>query len=92
MELSLKDDVTSLSNFKANFPSILKSLQKSHHPLVITQNGTTAGVFMDMSVWEESVRKMNLLKLINEGEVSLRNEKSYTTDEVEKFFAKKFDL
>ena len=78
MKISLKDDINSLSYFKTNFNKILKKLQNSHHPLIITQNGKSSGVFLDIETYENIIKKINLLKLINEGENSLSNEKTKT--------------
>jgi len=90
MKLSLKEDVNSLSYFKTNFNKILKKIQNNHHPLIITQNGKTSGVFLDISTWEEMNRKLNLLKLVNEGEISLNKEKKKSIEEVENYFKKKY--
>jgi prevent-host-death family protein len=92
MKLSLKDDINSLSYFKSNFNKILKKLQNSHHPLIITQNGKSSGVFLDIETWESVLKKINLLKLINEGERSLNKEKTKTIQEVEDYFSKKYDF
>ena len=92
MKISLKDDINSLSYFKTNFNKILKKIQNSHHPLVITQNGKTSGIFLDIETWENINKKINLLKLINEGEISLNKDKTKTMEEVEDYFKKKYDF
>ena len=90
MKISLKDDINSLSYFKSNFNKILKKLKNSHHPLIITQNGKSSGVFLDIDTWEEMIKKINLLKAINEGEMSINKEKTKTIEEVEDYFNKKY--
>jgi prevent-host-death family protein len=92
MKISLKDDINSLSYFKTNFNKILKKIQNSHHPLIITQNGKSSGVFLDIETWESIIKKINLLKFINEGELSLNKEKTKSLEEVEEYFNKKYDL
>jgi len=92
MQLSLKEDVNSLSFFKANFNRILNKIKSTHRPLVITQNGRSTGVFMDIDTWENQQKKLNLFKLVNEGEMSLKNETTHSLDEIESFFKKKFAL
>jgi hypothetical protein len=47
---------------------------------------------MDIETWENHIRKLNLLKLVNEAEVSLKKEKVYSLEETEKYFAKKYGL
>ncbi|MEW6042161.1 MAG: type II toxin-antitoxin system Phd/YefM family antitoxin [Elusimicrobiota bacterium] len=92
MHLSLKEDVNSLSFFKANFNKVLHKVKDTHRPMIITQNGRSTGVFMDIETWENQVRKLNLFKLVNEGEMSFKTEKSSTLEEVETYFKRKFDL
>jgi prevent-host-death family protein len=92
VRLSLKDDVNSLSYFKSNFSKVLKRVRNKQRPMVITQNGKSAGVFMDIETWENHIRKLNLLRLVNEGEVSLKHEKSYSLEEAERYFSKKYGL
>lgn len=92
MKLSLKDDVNSLSYFKTNFNKILKEIKKTRHPVIITQNGKTSGVFMDIEEWENLNKKLNLLKLINAGENSLNTEKPFSIEETEEYFNKKYEF
>lgn len=92
MKISLKEDINSLSYFKANFNTILKQLESHHRPLVITQNGKSSGVFLDIDTWESLLKKIRLLQLINEGELSLKNEKARSMDEIEDHFKKKYGL
>lgn len=92
MQLSLKEDVNSLSFFKTNFNKVLLKIKNTHRPMVITQNGRSTGVFMDIETWENQVRKLNLFKLVNEGEMSLKSEKSHTLEEVETYLKQKFAL
>ena len=72
MKISLKDNINSLSFFKTNFNKIVAYQKESHNPFIITQNGKSAGIFLDIETWEELSRKVELLKLINEGEESIR--------------------
>ena len=92
MNISLKEDINSLSYFKTNFNKLLKKLEKNHRPIILTQNGKAAGVFLDIETWENLLKKIKILKLINEGEISFNNEKSKTIEEVEDYFQKKYEI
>jgi len=76
MKISLKDNINSLSFFKTNFTKIVAYQKESHNPFIITRNGKSAGIFLNIETWEELSRKIELLKLINEGEESIRQNKS----------------
>jgi PHD/YefM family antitoxin component YafN of YafNO toxin-antitoxin module len=90
MKISLKDDINSLSYFKTHFNDVLTHIKNEKRPFLITQNGKAAGFFLDIETWENIVKKINLLKLVNEGEVSLREKKSKSLAEVEEYFNKKY--
>lgn len=92
MKLSLQEDINSVSFFKANFNHILEKMEKDHHPMILTQNGKSAGVFLDMKTWEAMLKKIQFLTLLNEGERSLQNEKSITLDDIEESFKNKYDF
>lgn len=47
---------------------------------------------MDIETWENYIKKMNLLRMVNEGEMSLKNEKIYSLEEVREYFKKKYSL
>lgn len=76
MKISVKDNINSLSYFKSNFSKIVAYQKESHTPFIITRNGKSAGIFLDTETWEGLSRKIELLKLVNEGEESIRQNKS----------------
>ena len=92
MKISLKEDINSLSYFKSHFNEVLKRLEANHRPFILTQNGKSAGVFLDIETYENLLKKIQVLKLINEGENSLNKDKSKTIDKVEQYFNKKYDF
>lgn len=92
MRISLKEDINSVSYFKANFNQILDGMIKNHRPMILTQNGKSAGVFMDMDTWEKLLKKIQVLKMVNEGERSLQSEKVYSLEEIESYYKKKYEL
>ncbi len=92
MKILLKDDINSFSYFKSNFNKILKKLQNFHHPLIITQNGKSSDVFLDIETRENITKRIHLLKLINEGENSLNKDNTKTLKEVDSYFKKKYDM
>jgi len=90
MQLSLKKDVKSFSYFKTHFARIIRKNRIRRRPVVITQNGKSAGVFMDIDTWENHIRKLTLMRLVNEGELSIATGKSFSPEEVDIHIAKKY--
>ena len=92
MKISLKEDINSVSYFKSNFNQILDNMGENHRPMILTQNGKSAGVFVDIETWENILKKIQVLKKINEGERSLQNEKVYSMQEIEDYYKEKYGI
>jgi prevent-host-death family protein len=92
MKLSLKDNINSLTYFKNHFNDILKNLKGKQSPFVITQNGRSAGVFLNIETWNSLLKKIQVLKAINEAENSISTEGKQTIEEVEEYFNKKYEF
>ncbi len=90
MRISLSEDINSISYVKANFSDILSQLRKKQRPLIITQNGKSSGVLLDIGSWEIIQKKLALFKLINEGEKSLQVDKPVRLSEVENKMKSKY--
>ena len=92
MNISLKEDINSVSYFKANFNHILEDMEKKHRPMILTQNGKSAGVFLDIDTWEKLLKKIQVLKMINEGERSVQTEGTKSIEEIEDYYKNKYGL
>jgi prevent-host-death family protein len=92
MKISFKEDINSVSYFKANFNQILDKMERNHRPMILTQNGKSSGVFMDIETWENLLKKIQILKMINEGERSIQSEKAFSIEEIEDLYNKKYDF
>jgi prevent-host-death family protein len=92
MKLSLKEDINSISYIKSNFPEVLGQIKENHRPMIITQNGKSAGIIIDMDSWEFMMKKIALLKFVNEGEESLMEKGSKSLFEITKSFKTKYEF
>ena len=92
MKISLKEDINSVSYFKSNFNKILDKMCENHRPMILTQNGKSAGVFLDIETWENILKQIQVLKKINEGERSLQNDKIYSMDDLDSFYKEKYGI
>ena len=84
MILSASEDITPISQVKANFAELLDRSRENHRPTIVTQNGRATGVLMAVEDWEAQQRKIQLLKLLAEGEESLRTTPAVTLSEIKK--------
>ena len=81
------EDILPLSEFRAGLAGFIAQTRETGRPIIVTQNGRTAGVFVNASTWDEIQEKLEKMEayedlLVAEGEAD-RGE-VYTTAEVER--------
>ena len=81
------EDILPLSEFRSNLAGYITQTRETGRPIIVTQNGRTAGVFVNASTWDEIQEKLDKMEayedlLVAEGEAD-RGE-VYTTAEVER--------
>jgi prevent-host-death family protein len=60
--INLSQDIKSLSDFRANAALYLQNIKKSRRPMVITQNGKSSAVVLDVKEYESLLEKVELLQ------------------------------
>lgn len=75
--VQLDEDITPLSEFRANATALIQKIRETKRPLIITQRGKGSAVILDISEYEALLSKLELLqeiaiaeKQVNEGKVS----------------------
>jgi antitoxin YefM len=58
----LNDDIRSLSEFRSNAAGFISQIHNTKRPLVITQNGKSAAVLLDVNEYEQMVEKIELIQ------------------------------
>ena len=61
---------------------MLKQVNETHRPIVITQNGEPNAVLQDTESYENMRNAIGMLKLISQGEDDIRNGNTTSQDEV----------
>ena len=61
---------------------ILKQINETHRPIVITQNGEPRGVLQDPETYDNMKKAIGILKLITQGEVNIKEGKTKSQDRV----------
>jgi len=67
---------------KSRAADLLKQVNETHRPVVITQNGKPKAVLQDPQSYEDMRNALGLLKLISQGEEDIRKGKVRRQDEV----------
>jgi antitoxin YefM len=79
--LKLEQDIKPLSEFRAHAATILEEMHKTGRPLVITQNGRSAAVVLDVAAYDALMEKMELLEEIRIAEGQLKEGKGIENEE-----------
>jgi len=80
--MKISTDIKPVTYLKSRAADMLKQINETHRPIVITQNGVPKAVLQDPESYENMRNTIGLLKLISLGEEDIRNGKSKTQSEV----------
>ncbi len=73
MTLSITEDIRSITDLKRNTNSVLKQINKTKRPVVLTVNGKAEAVLLAAKEYEKIANAFNLLKLLIPAEEDIRD-------------------
>ena len=56
MSISIKEDITSVSDLKKRTNEILKQMHRTGRPIIVTVNGKPEAVLLDVEVFERKLK------------------------------------
>lgn len=80
--MSMERDIRPITYLKSRAADLLKQVNETHRPVIITQNGEPKAVLQDPQSYESMRNALGLLKLISQGEEDIRKGKVRHQDEV----------
>lgn len=80
--MKISNDIKPISYLKSRAADMLKQVNETHRPIIITQNGEPRAVLQDPESYENMRNAIGLLKLISQGEEDIRKGKSRLQEEV----------
>ena len=80
--MKLTQDIKSVTYLKSRAADLLKQINATHRPVIITQNGEPKAVLQDPKSYEDMRNAIGLLKLISQGEEDIRAGKSKSQEGV----------
>jgi prevent-host-death family protein len=80
--VNISKDIRSITYLKSRAADLLKQINETHRPVVITQNGEAKAVLQDPESYENMRNAIGILKLISQGEEDIKNGKSKSQEEV----------
>jgi prevent-host-death family protein len=82
MSMNISKDIKPITYLKSRAPDLLKQINQTHRPVIITQNGEPRAVLQDPESYQNMRNAIGLLKLISQGEEDIKNGKSKSQEEV----------
>jgi prevent-host-death family protein len=86
------EDIRPAIELKEKSNQLLKRLQKTRRPILLTQNGKPAAMLVDVKKFAEQLASKRLAKLLKQAEKELAEGKGRDMDEFFDEFAKKHNL
>jgi prevent-host-death family protein len=74
--------IVPVSDLRQDAAAVLKKLQESREPLVITQRGRATAVLLNVDAYERSQRERELLRMLALGEKEIAKGQGYSLDSV----------
>lgn len=91
--MNISSDIKPISFLKSHAADILKQINDTHRPVIITQNGEPRAVLQDPESYDNMRKAIGLLKLISIGEEDIKQGNKKTQDrvfkDIEKMLANK---
>jgi prevent-host-death family protein len=80
--MNIRKDIKSITYLKSRAAYLLKQINETHRPVIITQNGEPKAVLQDFESYENMRNVLGMLKIISIGEEEIRNGNVKTQEEV----------
>ncbi|HEY8034090.1 MAG TPA: type II toxin-antitoxin system Phd/YefM family antitoxin [Methylobacter sp.] len=90
--MSILHDIRPVSYLKSRSADILKQVNETHRPIIITQNGEPKAVLQDPESYENMRNTIGLLKLLSLAEDDIRQGKTVAQNQVFQNIEKLLDL
>ena len=71
--MNISTDIKSISYLKSRAADLLKQINETHRPVIITQNGEPRAVLQDPESFEKMRNTIGILKLLSLAEVEIKN-------------------
>ncbi len=84
--IQLDKDIQPLSEFRSKVAFYFEQVKKTKRPLIITQNGKSAAILLDVSEYEAMIDQLEVIEDIKLAEVQIKNGLEISHKNVKKRF------
>lgn len=86
-QVNYAEDIVPLSSFRADVTRLMSQTRQTHRPIVITQNGRAANVFLDVADYQRLLDKLDMIMDIYKGEQDIAAGRVHSTEDVRRVVA-----
>lgn len=80
--MHITNDIRPVTYLKSKAADLLKQINDTHRPVIITQNGEPRAVLQDPKSFEDMRNAIGILKLLSQGEEDIKNGNVIDQDEL----------
>jgi prevent-host-death family protein len=80
--MQIVDDIKPVTYLKSKAADVLKYINETHRPMIITQNGEAKAVIQDPKSYEDMRNALSIMKLLSFAEEDIRNGNLHTQEDV----------
>ena len=80
--MQITNDIKPITYLKNRAADVLKQINETHRPMIITQNGEAKAVIQDPQSYENMKNAISMLKLLSFAEEDIKNGNLLDEDEV----------
>ncbi len=80
--MSMEEDIRPITYLKNRAADLLKQVNETHRPVIITQNGEPKAVLQDPKSYESMRKALGLMKLLSQGEEDVRKGRVRSQEQV----------
>ncbi len=80
--MNISQDIRPVTYLKSRAADLLKQINETHRPVIITQNGEPRAILQDPKSYEDMRNAIGMLKLISQAEEEIRDGKLKSQQEV----------
>jgi prevent-host-death family protein len=86
--IDLVRNIKPISYVKAHTTEVVRNVEETRSPIIITQNGEAKAVIIDIESYQKTLNAINLAKLLSFSEIDLKNGNTVTHEDAKKRFEK----
>ena len=80
--MSITTDIKPITYLQSRATDLLKQINETHRPVIITQNGKPKAVLQDPESYDNMRNAIGIFKLISQGEEDIKRGKTKTQEKV----------